>query len=400
MTSATTPTPQPLQPSDSLPTSINISPSQRLEHLPIAALLAFVPRMRTTYRVVTRKSNKKVATSRTHYQIRLATGNVLHVSDNLLDLIRLIDGRRNVQAVSDALAQLQGRPVHPAEIVYLLRHRLSPAGLVELSFPPALPEPKTTQPLSLAEIRLAGESEAQPMERDTESAPTGALVPIEQRERALISRKNDVQWIPPGRRAERLRTTRRQSPLAHQRRRASYISLIATLLIVVTAGTAFAFGQAGFSHASFTLPGLSALFGGTTPTPGIVPTFTPTPTPPPHPNYYVVQDGDTLPKIAARFRVTTGALVIVNKLGNDNAITTGQILIIPTVYYAGADIAHLPYPFFYTVQQGDTIYSIASIFGVSFNDIISYNHIQSTQAGLIHPGDWLVIPAPGTVQQS
>ncbi len=147
MTSATTPTPQPLPPNDAQPTSINISPSQRLEHLPIAALLAFVPRMRTTYRVVTRKSTKKIATSRNHYHIRLATGNVLHVSDNLLDLIRLIDGRRNIQAVSDALAQLQGRPVHPAEIVYLLRHRLSPAGLVELSFPPALPEPKTTQPL-------------------------------------------------------------------------------------------------------------------------------------------------------------------------------------------------------------------------------------------------------------
>ncbi len=400
MTSATTPTPQPLPPNDSQPTSINISPSQRLEHLPIAALLAFVPRMRTTYRVVTRKSTKKIATSRNHYHIRLATGNVLHVSDNLLDLIRLIDGRRNIQAVSDALAQLQGRPVHPAEIVYLLRHRLSPAGLVELSFPPALPEPKTTQPLSLAEIRLAGEAEAPSMEEDTESALAGALVPIEQRERALIARNNDVQWIPPGRRAERLRTTRRQSPLAHQRRRASYITLIATLLIVVAAGTAFAFGQAGFSHASFTLPGLSALFGGITPTPGIVPTLTPTPTPPPHPNYYVVQDGDTLPKIAARFRVTTGALVIVNKLSNPNDITTGQVLIIPTVYHAGADITHLPYPFFYIVQQGDTIYSIASTFGVSFNDIIAYNHIQSSQAGLIHPGDWLVIPAPGTVQQS
>ena len=396
MTSATTQASQPPQPDDARPTSIHISPSQRLEHLPLAALLAFVPRMHTTYRVVTRRSHKKVATSRTHYRLRLATGGVLHVSDNLLDLIRLIDGRRNVQAVSDALAQLQGRPVHPAEIVYLLRHRLSPAGLVELSFPPALPEPKTTPPLALAEISLAGESEEQPTE-DSESAITGALVPIVQREHALAPTDNG-QWIPPGRRAERLRTTRRQTPLAQQRRRASYISLIATLLIVVTAGTAFAFGQAGFSHASFTLPSLSALFGSITPTPGMKPTVIPTATPPPHPNYYVVQDGDTLPKIATRFRVTTGALIIVNKLSNANAITTGQILIIPTVYHPGADIAHLPYPFFYTVQQGDTIYSIATLFGISANDLIAYNHIVSSQAGLIHPGDWLVIPAPSATQ--
>ena len=398
MTSATTQTPQPPQPNDAQPTSINISPSQRLEHLPLAALLAFVPRMRTTYRVVTKRSSKKIATSRTHYRLRLATGSVLHVSDNLLDLIRLIDGRRNVQALSDALAQLQGRPVHPAEIIYLLRRRLSPAGLVELSFPPALPSPKTTQPLLLGNISPAGETEEQTTE-DAESLSARALVPIEERERALIS-ANVVRWVPPGRRAERLRTTRRPSPLARQRRRASYVSLIATVLIVVTAGTAFAFGQAGFSHASFTLPTLSALFGGITPTQALRPTMTPTATPPPHPNFYVVQDGDTLPKIAARFRVTTGALVIVNKLSNANAITTGQLLIIPTVYYPGADIAHLPYPFFYIVRQGDTIYSIATFFGISFNDLIAYNHIVSSQAGLIHPGDWLVVPAPSASQQS
>lgn len=92
------------QPDGSLPATIHVSPSQHLAQLPIAALLAFVPRLHTTYRVLNRNTRASVATGRTYYRLRLGTGQTLYISDNLLDLVRLIDGRRSIQALSDALA--------------------------------------------------------------------------------------------------------------------------------------------------------------------------------------------------------------------------------------------------------------------------------------------------------
>lgn len=389
MTSATTNTPQP---GDSAPSTIYVYPSQRLEQLPVAALVAFVPQLRTTYRVVTRRNKTQIATSRTHYRLKLATGSTVHISDNLLDLLRLIDGRRNIQAISDALAEQQGRPVHPAEIVHLLRHRLAPAGLVELTFPPALPEPRRTKPLG-ATIFKAGDTQEKTPSTTQGNELAGTPVPPTRQDLAHPQHAAaEIQWIPPGKRAERLRTTRRQPPLRQRSRRTSHMSLIATFLIVLAAGGAFAFGHASFSHASFTLPSLSAFFGGITPTATIGPTPTATPTPPPHPIYYVVQDGDTLDKIAARFHVTTQALVIVNHLSSPAAITTDQVLHIPTVYHPGANIALLAHPIFYVVQQGDSISSIAALFGTNADTLIHYNHIPANKASLIHPGDSLVIP--------
>lgn len=398
MTSATTNTPQPSQPDNVVPptpATINISPSQRLEQLPIAALLAFVPRLRTTYRVLNR-GRGAIATSRTHYRLRLATGTILSISDNQLDLIRLIDGRRNVQAISDALAVLQGRPVHPAEIVYLLRHRLSPAGLAELSFPPALPEPQPTPPAWSMALEAIHYEEAEMAA--SVSAPPGALVPAGRRAISQIpANDRDVRWIAPGKRAERLRATRRNPALGQRPRRRSSISLVASLLIVLTAGIAFLFGQASFSHAGFTFPSLSAFFGGITPTVTSGPTVTPTPTPPPQPTHYIVRDGDSLAKIAARFHVTVGALMLVNNLSNQNAISTNQVLIIPAVYHSGENPALVARPTFYVVQQSDNLYTIAQLFGTTQDVLMRYNHIPANQAGLIHPGDTLVIPAPSAV---
>ncbi len=389
-----TPNQSPLSQAGSPPTTISISPSQHLDQLPIAALLAFVPRLHTTFRVINPQSGGRVATSCTHYRIRLATGQILSISDNLLDLVRLIDGRRSIQALSDALAERQSRPVHPAEIVYLIRHRLAPGGLVELSLPLALPEPRPTtlqghsarstgltQAVSeAAALRLAGATDmAAPNQRHTTSRPIGA--PLE------------VEWIPPGRRAERLRATRRPSLRAKRRKRASYINLVATFLVVLAAGAAFAFAHAGFSHASFIPPSLSDFFGAATPTiTKSIQTVTPTPTPPLQPIRYVVQGTDTLPKIAAHFHVNVTALLLVNNMNSPAQLQDGQVLIIPTVYHPGANLATLAYPIFYVVQQGDNLSSIAQSFGDTYQALIQSNHL--TNPNLIKPGDALVIPAP------
>ena len=62
-----------------------------------------------------------------------------------------------------------------------------------------------------------------------------------------------------------------------------------------------------------------------------VPSGTTPPNDPPAPsgNTYTVQPGDTLFTIAVRFKTTTMALQIANKLANPNFISPGQVLTIP-----------------------------------------------------------------------
>jgi len=176
-------------------------------------------------------------------------------------------------------------------------------------------------------------------------------------------------------------------------RRASYLHLVATFLVILTAGGAFALAHNGFSRASFTAPNLSTFFGGPTPTPTIVlHQPTPTPKPPIPPLRYVVQDNDTLAKIAASFNVTVTALLLVNNMKSVADLYPRQVLIIPTVYYRGENPANLAYPIFYVVQLGDNISSIAQFFGSTADILIHYN--QLTNPGLIKPGDSLVIPLP------
>lgn len=50
--------------------------------------------------------------------------------------------------------------------------------------------------------------------------------------------------------------------------------------------------------------------------------------------------------------------------------------------------------FYYTIQPGDTIYSISQIYNVSMNDIIEYNNI--TVPYVIYPGQRIYIPREPT----
>lgn len=48
------------------------------------------------------------------------------------------------------------------------------------------------------------------------------------------------------------------------------------------------------------------------------------------PNTYVVQPGDTLYGIAAKFNVDVQALIDANKISDPNSLQAGQVLVIPT----------------------------------------------------------------------
>ena len=99
---------------------------------------------------------------------------------------------------------------------------------------------------------------------------------------------------------------------------------------------------------------------------------------------YTVKSGDTLYSIANRFNTTVQAIKSLNNL-TSNTLTIGQILKIPTtdnnLPEEGTDE--------YTIQSGDSLYSIAQKFNTTVNDLIEYNQLATT---IIQPGQVLKIP--------
>lgn len=103
---------------------------------------------------------------------------------------------------------------------------------------------------------------------------------------------------------------------------------------------------------------------------------------------YTVQRGDTMYQIAQRFGVSLDALLRANpQISNPNNITPGQVINIPTE-------AQPPGGQTYTVQRGDTLYSIAQRFGISLNALLAANP-QITDPSRISPGQVINIPVSG-----
>lgn len=118
-------------------------------------------------------------------------------------------------------------------------------------------------------------------------------------------------------------------------------------------------------------------------------TETPAPDPEPDPdNYqiYIVQSGDTLSGIAARFGTTYQMLARMNGITNPNMIYAGQRLRVPDA--GGSQIV-------YIVQPGDTLSEIAVNYGISVQTIAALNGISNPN--LIYAGEKLFIPSGGAV---
>jgi LysM repeat protein len=101
---------------------------------------------------------------------------------------------------------------------------------------------------------------------------------------------------------------------------------------------------------------------------------------------YTVQPGDTLGAIARRFGTTTAVLAALNNIANPEVIYVGQSLILP----AGGEQPP-PGPIYHVVQPGETLSSIAARYGVSIAAIAEANNL--TNVNLIWVGLRLVIPA-------
>ena len=97
-------------------------------------------------------------------------------------------------------------------------------------------------------------------------------------------------------------------------------------------------------------------------------------------NTYTVQAGDSLWSIAQRFGTTVNDLKSLNNLSSD-LLRVGQILLIPTGNVSG-NIT-------YTVQPGDTLYNLAQRYNTTVNAIINANNLTSD---LLLVGQVLTIP--------
>lgn len=94
---------------------------------------------------------------------------------------------------------------------------------------------------------------------------------------------------------------------------------------------------------------------------------------------YTVQKGDSIYSIAKENNVSPESIISSNGLMNPSQLVVGQTLIIPVSEKK------------YTVKSGDTIYSISGQFGVSQNAIFSANPGIGS-SGRVYQGQVIVIP--------
>jgi len=108
---------------------------------------------------------------------------------------------------------------------------------------------------------------------------------------------------------------------------------------------------------------------------------------------HTVGRGETLSAIAARYGTTVAALVRANGLASANMIYVGQRLIIPGGGAAGSSGGGAQGSV-YTVRRGDTLAAIAARYGTTAWAIASANGLAN--ANYIYPGQQLRIPTGGS----
>lgn len=103
-------------------------------------------------------------------------------------------------------------------------------------------------------------------------------------------------------------------------------------------------------------------------------------------NIYIVQRGDTLSGIAAKFGTTFQKIAADNGISNPNLIYAGTPL---KIYSSGSNTGGGASGQTYVVQSGDTLSGIAARFGTTVADLVVKNHIANPD--LIYAGTTLTI---------
>ena len=99
------------------------------------------------------------------------------------------------------------------------------------------------------------------------------------------------------------------------------------------------------------------------------------------PIVYIVQPGDTLYTLGKRFDTTAEKIAQLNGLSEPDRIFPGQRLVVT---------GDAPAVRTYTVQRGDTLYTIAKRFGTTVAELTERNGLKNPD--LIYPGQVLRLP--------
>jgi murein DD-endopeptidase MepM/ murein hydrolase activator NlpD len=93
---------------------------------------------------------------------------------------------------------------------------------------------------------------------------------------------------------------------------------------------------------------------------------------------YTIQQGDTLSSVAQRFGLSMDSLISFNGIQDARALKVGTALTLPNA--SGLK---------YRVRRGDSLAGLAKRFGVNLNDLLDWNSLESS---VIRPGQELFIP--------
>lgn len=126
-------------------------------------------------------------------------------------------------------------------------------------------------------------------------------------------------------------------------------------------------------------------------------------------NWHTVRRGDTVASLARRFKVSRTDLADANGLTAKSRLRPGQELLIPrapasllaarstgtTVRTAARGDAGATRAQSYRVRRGDSLFAIARRFGVSVDDLRTWNRLRDSR---ITPGDVLSVKSPAPAQ--
>lgn len=105
---------------------------------------------------------------------------------------------------------------------------------------------------------------------------------------------------------------------------------------------------------------------------------------------HVVRRGDTLWSIARSHGTTADRLAAMNGISTNSTLAIGQRLTVPgTARLASTDTSNISQAVTYVVRSGDTLSRIAQRFKVALNDLLGWNDLHSRS--IIRPGQKLVM---------
>jgi lysozyme len=111
---------------------------------------------------------------------------------------------------------------------------------------------------------------------------------------------------------------------------------------------------------------------------------------------YTVQPGDTLLGIAIRYGLDWQDIAIANNLSEDDLLQIGQVLRVPSIGGIGGPVeaatsAAVAGKQRYTVSAGDTLFTIALRYNITWQELAAINNLQ--EHDLLQIGQELALPA-------